>query len=161
MNCRKKKIWAVLAVFWMIVIFCFSHQKADDSGALSGSITYRIVEAVDVLFDLELSEKERLVYAKEIEHPIRKAAHMTEYGIFACILLGNFMQYPFFYKRRYLFAEAGAVLYASTDEFHQRFVEGLSGELRDVCIDSTGALIGLLLAWVFLSLYKRKIERNS
>lgn len=36
-------------------------------------------------------------------------------------------------------------LYALTDELHQRFVPGRSGELRDVFIDTSGAFTGLVL----------------
>ena len=39
-----------------------------------------------------------------------------------------------------------AVCYAATDEFHQWFVPGRSCEVRDVCVDGTGALIGCLAA---------------
>ena len=42
-----------------------------------------------------------------------------------------------------------AVLFASTDEFHQSFVPGRGPRLMDVGIDALGAGIGLLLAQVF------------
>jgi len=40
-------------------------------------------------------------------------------------------------------------LYAVTDEIHQLFVPGRSGELRDVMIDSIAALVGVgLCMWM-------------
>lgn len=36
-------------------------------------------------------------------------------------------------------------LYAGTDELHQYFVPGRACSLRDVCIDSAGALLGVLI----------------
>ena len=36
-------------------------------------------------------------------------------------------------------------LYASTDEFHQTFVPGRSGEIRDILIDTFGVLLGALI----------------
>ena len=42
------------------------------------------------------------------------------------------------------------VLYAITDEYHQTFVAGRSGELRDVVIDSLGALLGILIYYVIM-----------
>lgn len=36
-------------------------------------------------------------------------------------------------------------LYAGTDEFHQYFVPGRACSLRDVCIDSAGAILGVLI----------------
>jgi VanZ family protein len=44
-----------------------------------------------------------------------------------------------------------SMLYASTDEFHQLFVEGRSGSVRDVMIDTLGATLGILF---FLCLWK-------
>ena len=35
--------------------------------------------------------------------------------------------------------------YAATDEFHQLFVEGRSGQIRDVCIDAAGVACGVLI----------------
>lgn len=163
-NLTKKRIWLILAVAWMSLIFCFSQQKADDSGLLSESVTYQIVQIVDVVLDLDLTEKERFMYAEQLEHPIRKVAHMTEYAILAWILLGNCMQYPILYKKRYLYAWIFSALYATTDEFHQRFIEGRSGECKDVCIDSLGALLGLFFAWGVLYLwqrYKHRLQKVS
>lgn len=146
-NEKKRYLWLVAAVAWMGLIFAFSHQKAEQSGEISGTITYRMAEGVNEVFGLDWEEEALAEYAEEWQHPVRKAAHMTEYAILACILLGNLLQYPVLRKRAYLWAWAGATVYAATDEFHQLFIEGRSGEFKDVCIDSTGALIGLLVVW--------------
>ena len=47
--------------------------------------------------------------------------------------------------------------YAATDEFHQLFVPGRSGEVRDVLVDTAGAVIGIL----FLSLLRFIIIRKK
>ena len=39
------------------------------------------------------------------------------------------------------------ILYASTDELHQLFVPGRSGQVKDVLIDGCGAVIGALIIW--------------
>ena len=38
-----------------------------------------------------------------------------------------------------------AVLYAASDEFHQLFVPGRAGSIRDVIIDGTGAVLGVCI----------------
>ena len=49
-------------------------------------------------------------------------------------------------KRRALFsAWLTASAYAATDEFHQLFVPGRSGQISDVILDSAGAALGVLL----------------
>lgn len=149
---KYKIFWFFLAVFWMALIFYFSAQRADASGRLSGSLCYRMANAINRIFSLDWTEEILLHYASVWDHPIRKAAHMTEYGILAVIFLGNFFQYPQTYDKRYLLAGGAAALYAASDEFHQLFVEGRSGEFRDVCIDSMGGILGLCMAWLLLKL---------
>ena len=43
-----------------------------------------------------------------------------------------------------------AFLYAVTDEIHQCFVPGRSGEIADVIIDSIGCLIGVAIMYIVL-----------
>ncbi len=152
---KSRYFWLAAAVIWMVVIFGFSSQKADQSSEISGTLVYQIVESVSRAAHLDWKDEMILSYANMLEHPVRKAAHMTEYAIFACILLGNCMQYPKLQKKPYLWAELGAVFYAATDEFHQLFVDGRSCELKDVAIDSIGALLGLLIAWIVISIWNR------
>ena len=80
---------------------------------------------------------------------------MTEYAVLACILLANAWQYPRWKKRAYIWGWLGATAYAATDEFHQLFIEGRSGEVRDVGIDSLGALLGLAAAWLAVWIWGR------
>ena len=45
--------------------------------------------------------------------------------------------------------------YAATDEFHQLFVPGRSGQMTDVMIDSVGCLIGCLVTCLILHLVRK------
>ncbi|HJA34824.1 MAG TPA: VanZ family protein [Candidatus Mediterraneibacter merdigallinarum] len=49
-----------------------------------------------------------------------------------------------------------AALYAATDEVHQLFVPGRSGQISDVILDSAGALAGVLVLAAVRKLIKRK-----
>lgn len=149
-----KIIFLVLAFSWMAVIFSFSHQKAVNSGQLSGSISYRAAQKVNSVFSLDWDEENLLHYAGMWEHPIRKAAHMCEYAILAMIFLGNFSFYKKTYPKRYVFAGISAAIYAATDEIHQLFIEGRSGQVTDVCIDSIGVFLGLFGIWMIFQIYK-------
>jgi len=48
------------------------------------------------------------------------------------------------------------VLYAASDEIHQLFIAGRSGEVRDVLIDSAGASIGIGIWMVVARILGRK-----
>lgn len=54
---------------------------------------------------------------------------------------------------------AFCILYAASDEFHQLFVPGRAGLITDVCIDSAGALLGILLFLGALRLISRRTKR--
>ncbi|UOW67228.1 VanZ family protein [Paraclostridium bifermentans] len=92
------------------------------------------------------------------EFLIRKSAHMFLYFVLAILLYmavkqNNNIKY-------YSLAFILSVLYACTDEFHQLFVYGRSGEFRDVLVDSTGALIGLVLVALLLKILEKcKLKR--
>lgn len=57
------------------------------------------------------------------------------------------------------------LLYAASDEIHQLFVPGRSGEVRDVMIDFSGAALGIALSTlVFLlicRIKKKRTEKNE
>jgi VanZ family protein len=78
------------------------------------------------------------------DFPLRKAAHMVEYGILARLLARAFAGSTS-WSRKKIFAVslALAILYAASDEAHQLFVPGRHGTPRDVLIDSAGAWLAL------------------
>jgi VanZ family protein len=69
---------------------------------------------------------------------LRKGAHLTEYAILMVLLLRT--------RIRPQLALVLGVLYASSDEWHQTFVEGREGRPRDVLIDTVGLLLGLAVS---------------
>ena len=74
------------ALLVMYMIFSFSSQTGVDSGNLSYKVSYGIVSVADRVLEKNLSEGDKEYYAGEIELPVRKLAHMTEYCILAiCI----------------------------------------------------------------------------
>jgi rSAM/selenodomain-associated transferase 1 len=91
---------------------------------------------------------------------IRKAAHMTEYGLLAFLIV-RWLRLSFPFRKAAIYSFIIAVIYASTDEYHQTFIEGRGGSPIDVMIDSAGMLIGLGLAWVFYGVWGRKKIRNQ
>lgn len=77
------------------------------------------------------------------EHMIRKMAH---FAIYALLSISYIQMLKSYQCRRYaLYGIIMAVLFAATDEFHQTFVSGRSGEFGDIVIDSMGILLGYLL----------------
>ena len=78
---------------------------------------------------------------------------MTEYAILAFLLYKTFIHKQNPLIKSFIFT----FLYACSDEFHQLFIAGRAGQFKDVCIDSTGALIMLLIIY-FIN--KRKDKKR-
>ncbi|MDE7326481.1 MAG: VanZ family protein, partial [Lachnospiraceae bacterium] len=140
-------------LLFMGVIFSFSAKTAVESSQSSNVI-------VDVLMDEHLiggvakdPEKMREV----LSFLVRKSAHMAEFAVLA--MLASFWLSSFLmpYRRRCVLAVLISACYAASDEFHQLFVPGRSGELRDVMVDTAGAVLGI----IFLSLIRHIIIRKK
>ncbi len=73
---------------------------------------------------------------------LRKLAHVTEYAVLAALLFRAFGGGRAPSRDRLLWLSCAlAVLYAVTDELHQRFVPGRTPALADVVIDAAGAVL--------------------
>ena len=139
----------------MILIFCFSSQPAERSDATSGIIAEKVADVLRPGWrDLPADEKQ--AYYDSVNYVIRKIAHFTEFmllGFSLRMCLESWME-----KRRGLGPAAwiGATLYAVLDEFHQIRVDGRSGQMADVMIDSGGVLTGVLLAGLAIRMIRRR-----
>lgn len=80
---------------------------------------------------------------------LRKFAHIIEYAVLTFLLLRAF-QHSFRVSvlDLVIYPMIIAVIFASTDEYHQTFVVGRHGEFKDVLIDCVG-VIGIYIA-IFL-----------
>ncbi len=137
------------ALLMMYVIYSFSAQTGDASGNLSYEVSYKIVEIGNEVLDKGLEEWEIADYASEIEYPVRKAAHMSEYFLLAVAVSFPFYVYGLRGFPLMLVAGFICVAFACGDEYHQSFVDGRGPSVRDVCIDSIGAFAGILVVRMF------------
>ncbi|MGI6228010.1 MAG: VanZ family protein [Peptococcales bacterium] len=132
----KRKIYPwVLVVLWMALIFYLSHKPATESNELSKGITKIIVETVEKVtpdVDIEVGR---------FNHIVRKNAHFFSYLVLGILVTNGLRSSE---TKRYIgFALLICVLYAISDEIHQIYVPGRSGQIKDVVIDSAGALSGI------------------
>ncbi len=68
---------------------------------------------------------------------LRKLAHMVEFGILTWLVWRAILSFSW--------SGIISLLYAISDELHQRFVPGREGTLRDVIIDAIGVIIAILV----------------
>lgn len=154
-------ITGFLLVGCMTGIFMFSAQPGGKSGKISGSVSYQVVELCDGVFHIGLTEEKMEKYAQNIDYPVRKAAHMTEYAVLGVLVLCFLLGYEGLQKKPYLLSHIIASIYAISDEVHQLFVPGRSGRFGDVCIDAIGAALGLLLVYVIRKKLGKHCEKKK
>lgn len=144
---------AVLTVGWMAVIFAFSSQDGSASSETSGRVVEAAIQILKPDFK-NMKTQDQQSFRSMVTIVVRKGAHCTEYFILGLLLFLLFWQWrPSFigrdlimWHRVCLSAWVTAALYACTDELHQVFSAGRSPQIRDVCIDSAGAALGVLAA---------------
>lgn len=140
---RKCMIYAGITFVIMITIFVLSAQNGETSGALSGRVE-RLLRAV-------LGETIFKQWLTGMWLNVRKFAHVFIYamlGLFSYLTVQSASkQVPAFERRRtrILYVLLFCFLYACSDEFHQIFVPGRAGMVRDVLIDSLGYGTAVLL----------------
>ena len=127
-NKRLVLAWTLL-ILWMLFIFIMSSFNGVMSSNQSGSIAVLIYN----LFDISDTEKVSFI--------VRKCAHVSEFFILGILVINLVSKYNV--KHIYLISFIICVLYASSDEFHQLFVPGRSGQVTDVLIDLIGVVLGL------------------
>jgi len=150
----------VPTVLLLLLIFGFSAQDGETSGSLSFEISLFLVKLFSPLLPASTTEAGLMEYAEFIHLYVRKAAHMTEYFLLALSLqlpLAAWFSKLTFWKTRIMIGFVCTVILAALDEFHQTFVPGRSGNLLDVCIDSTGALLASLCLYFIYLIHKKKL----
>lgn len=80
---------------------------------------------------------------------LRKSAHIFEYFVLT-LLLYRAIARNINKKTAILMAVLASLLYAVSDEYHQTFVFGRSGDPVDVLIDSAGIFIAIFFVKVIL-----------
>ncbi len=155
----KKIISYILVILWMILIFIFSNIDSDNSNNTSMNTIDKIIDKVDEatydtgIRDHHVSNDKKLLLINNLNMPIRKLAHFTEYLIL-CLLLINALTLSNV-KHKYLVSIIICILYAFTDEYHQTFINGRNGQIFDVLIDSSGSLLGNCIYYLGNKLFNR------
>ena len=135
----KRKIlpWT-LVILWMALIFYLSHQLATKSNGLSKGATEIIVETVEkVVPKVDINKS-------GFNHILRKNAHFFAYLVLGILVANGLRSVGLIGYKAIGFALLIYMFYAISDEIHQLFIPGRGGQVKDVIIDSAGAVVGIL-----------------
>lgn len=138
-------------------IFYMSSQDGTASGGLSYEVSKVIILAYNKLFAKGYPNEILNQLIWQIHPLVRKTAHFTEFFVLAVTVA--FPLYVYRIRGIFLFLTGGifCVMVAFLDEYSQSFVTGRSPAFRDVLIDSTGVLCGILLTQILCYVGRKTI----
>ena len=150
-----RAVIGVLILLNMTLIYLLSAQNGSDSEKTSGKVTETVAEIVVPDFH-EKPEPEKQEIIQQIHPPVRKLAHMAEFGSLGALIFLFLLTWNGAILPRYLGSLAATFLYACTDELHQIFSDARGPQISDVLIDLLGALICCSILLAIVMLVKKK-----
>ena len=153
----KKIILWIFVILISAQIFSFSGATSEKSGETSKKITTVVYKTAKKVVHVKKGEEK--IFFKKCDRFVRKTAHFVEYLVLALAVYELLRSYNLKIGYCILISATYCLLYAITDEVHQLFVDGRSGNVKDVVIDFFGSLTGLLLRFAIFRLNKlRKMK---
>lgn len=139
---NKKKIISLIPVIMiMAAIFMFSAQNGVQSSHMSDGISDKISD---------------MGFTGNITFIVRKSAHFIIYALLGFFTLLHLECYRLKKSGKVIISLLICFLYAASDEFHQLFVSGRSGQFSDVILDTLGSLSGIIVMLCIGFLYKKR-----
>lgn len=148
-------IFLILVLFWMGVIFKFSSANGEKSTGTSRSSLERII----TLFNKNIDKNKLEEIVIKYDVVLRKCTHFCIYLVGGVLLYCMYFSLNKLINNGLVYIKVYSVitgsLYAISDELHQYFVPGRSGEIKDVLLDSSGVITGLFLVWLLFKIIKK------
>ncbi len=159
---KRKIIYTIITVMWLVIIFIFSSMNTEESNKRSKeTIKYTVEKTVNVsenIGNIEIKPTQNQVNktVNKLNVPLRKCAHATEYAILAILLILTINSYT---SKKYAIKKVILVImvcfiYAITDEYHQSFVAGRTSRFTDCLIDVAGSII-ICSIYIIMSKFRR------
>lgn len=139
----KRIILVILVLAWMGLIYAFSNMDTNKSNKKSIDTINKVSEkTIGVTNKTKITNIDSKNTSKELSKklnlPFRKIAHFSVYFVL-CILLILLLK-ECNINKYCLFSLIICFLFASSDEFHQMFVNGRNSSKLDVLIDTFGGI---------------------
>lgn len=126
----------------MISIFSLSNDNGYKSTKKSDKvITFWYEKLTNNKINKEVINK--LVY------PVRKSAHIIIYLILGLLFISLLYEFNITTKIMIISSILFCFIYACSDEIHQLFVVGRSGEIKDIILDTIGSTIGIFVYYLY------------
>ncbi len=144
-------LWA-LVISLMGFIFSMSAEPAVESTETSGKTLRAIFNIIYRGFK-DFDEAKQQYIIEQNQHFIRKTAHFSVYTLLGMLVSLAIAQHT---NKFSLISYGTGTLYAISDEIHQLYVPGRSGQISDVLLDSAGVALGCILIFIIYKTVNRK-----
>lgn len=139
-----------------VVIFKFSSQDGTKSSSVSRKVAQKIIDIFPYTRNLSQDTKTKIV--EKSQPIIRKLAHFSIYTVVGICIMGFISTYDVILLKKFLVSLVVGLIYAISDEYHQSFVPGREASIRDVCIDTAGVFMGIIIVLIIISVFKALSE---
>ncbi len=150
----RKIIKLIIVVLCMAIIFSFSTDTGTESNKKSDGV---IISICKTFIKHDLSTKEKEKYINKYVKLVRKSAHFLIYLILGISIISLIKEYQIINSKALLIAITISFLYACSDEIHQLFVNGRTGKIIDVLIDTLGSIVGVYLYYYIYKFRRKKV----
>ena len=148
---KQKLILLIVLIGIMGFIYYMSAQPVVRSGEMSFRIDRLVCRLfVDGFENMTAEQQQVAVY--DMDFLVRKSAHYLEYTMLGLILM--LTGRTFLTSHQKTAAMLTGAVYAALDEFHQYFVPGRACQVRDVLIDYSGIVTGILTALLLMRIIR-------
>ena len=149
----------ILLGLTFVSIFNFSNQDGQASSGLSRKVARKLVDVFP--YTKNLSEKTKNKIVEKSQPIIRKGAHLSIYTLVGIFIMSFLSTYRLHLKYKFLISLLVGLIYAVSDEIHQSFIPGRTASIRDVCIDTSGVFLGIIMVLIIISVYKALTEKKK
>lgn len=169
---KKRVIVAIilisLVILWILGIYKLSSMNTDNSnGKSSGIIGIFIEDTLEVTNKYGITssypDEAKLERASQLLNaPLRKVMHASVYFVLAFLII--FVTNYLFHNKKFLLSVIITIVLvmiaAGFDEYHQTFVDGRTGAIKDVLIDTAGGITGILFYGTYYFVYRKGYKKG-
>lgn len=158
----------IFTILWAMGIYKLSSMNTQNSnGKSTDFIAIFIEDTLEITNEYGITNSHptnsKLARISQlINAPMRKVMHASVYLVlaFLAIVFFNILMNNKHYWIAFILTLIVSIGFAISDEYHQTFVSGRTGQALDVIIDTAGALIGIAIYTTYYIVYKIGYKRG-
>lgn len=157
---NRKNIYLLLILLWISIIFLFSNMSSNNSNSSSKTIISTSIEIGYSIIGKEIIPEEIAILTNKLNYPFRKCMHASVYLILSIFIINAFRDVKIEKWKKYMYTILFCFLWALLDEAHQLCVDGRTGQMLDVWIDTSGSILGCFLLKTVQILKEKRREHT-